>query len=158
MMVGVGTLMTLDLPEGAPALTMPWIITFGPLDDDEDWEPVVVGPYERQHALAIAEEVVADEDLMAVVEPLVPHTSVQDIRAEIALAIAAGAAVEDEEEFDEGDEPDDDEILEEAGGVQPAPDVVEVAPEEHQRAAGPPSPEEIRAGFARIAARLTAQE
>jgi hypothetical protein len=139
MMVGVGALVTLDLPAGAPALSMPWIITFGPLSDDEDWEPVVVGPYERPHALALAEEIVADEDLMAVVEPLLPHTSVDEIRAEIAAAmqmsteeedIEAGADLEYDAEVDEDEE-----------GAQERRE--------------PPTPEEIRAGFARIAAKLT---
>ena len=43
--------MTLHLPEDSPVLNLPWIITFGPLAEDEDWEPVVSGPYERAHAL-----------------------------------------------------------------------------------------------------------
>ena len=59
----VGALVTLDLPDDSPVLAMPWIITFGPLDDGDDWEPVVCGPYERAHALSLAETVVADEDL-----------------------------------------------------------------------------------------------
>jgi hypothetical protein len=132
----VGALVTLDLPEGAPTLSLPWIITIGPISDEDEWEPIVVGPYERPHALALAEELVADDDLMAVVEPLLPHASVDEIRAEIAAAIAAGEAV------DEGDQddlrPDDEDEYEDAR-ERPAP----------------PTPEEIHAGFARIAARLT---
>ena len=51
----VGTLVTLDLPDDSPVLALPWIITFGPADEDADnWEPVVCGPYERAHALAEA--------------------------------------------------------------------------------------------------------
>jgi hypothetical protein len=122
----VGAIVTLDLPAHAPALSLPWIITFGPLADDQTWEPVVVGPYERRHAMALAEDVVADEELMAVVEPLVPHISADQIRMDIATAIAA---------------PDD----EEAGGHPPLEE------DGHRQA---PSPEEIRAGFARIAAKL----
>ncbi|MEN3310512.1 MAG: hypothetical protein V7603_6714 [Micromonosporaceae bacterium] len=142
MMVGVGALVTLDLPADAPALSLPWIITFGPLSDDEDWEPVVVGPYERPHALALAEEIVADEDLMAVVEPLLPHTSVDDIRAEIAAAMAVSDEEEDSDgdtdlDYDDEDDGDDDDGEDE--------------PERHR----PPTPDEIRAGFARIATRLT---
>src|SRR5882757_3657526 len=76
-------------------MSLPWIITFGPLDDSDDWEPVVCGPYERAHALALAETVVADEELMAVVEPVLPHASVDEIRSEIAQAKLA--AEEDEE-------------------------------------------------------------
>lgn len=133
----VGALVTLDLPEGASALSLPWIITIGPLSDEEEWEPVVVGPYERPHALALAEEIVAEDDLMAVVEPLLPHASVEEIRAEIAAAIAAGEAAdeddEDDEEYDDGEDEDG---------------------QERMRSAVP-TPEEIRAGFARIAATLT---
>src|SRR5256884_3679285 len=88
---GVGALVTLELPADSPALTLPWIITFGPLSDDEEWEPVVCGPYERGHALALAEEVVADEELMAVVEPVLPYVSVDDIREAVATARAEAA-------------------------------------------------------------------
>ena len=149
----VGALVTLDLPDDSPVLALPWIITFGPLDDADDWEPVVCGPYERAHALSLAETVVADEELMAVVEPVLPHASVEQIRTEIELAKAAAAeeAEEDDEEFefDDGDEVDvsleaddfdDDEELE-LPEVEPTP---------------PPSPDEVRAGFARIASRLSA--
>src|SRR4029450_7846639 len=62
----VGSLVTLDLPADSPVLSLPWIITFGPLSDDEDWEPVVCGPYERAHALSLAETVVADAELIGV--------------------------------------------------------------------------------------------
>ena len=68
----VGTLMTLSLPPDSPVADLPWVITIGALGDEEDWEPVVCGPYERGHALALAQAVVADEELMAVVEPLLP--------------------------------------------------------------------------------------
>jgi hypothetical protein len=148
----VGALVTLDLPDDSPVLALPWIITFGPLEDGDEWEPVVCGPYERAHALSLAETVVADEELMAVVEPVLPHSSVDEIRSEIEQAKAAAESDEEEEdgefefddasddvevslddEFDEGDE--EDELPE----VEPTP---------------PPSPEEVRAGFARIAARL----
>jgi hypothetical protein len=149
----VGALVTLDLPDDSPVLALPWIITFGPLDDGDEWEPVVCGPYERDHALSLAETVVADEELMAVVEPVLPHASVEQIRTEIEQAKAAAAeeAEEDEEEFEfddsadvdvslEDDEFDEDEDLE-LPEVEPTP---------------PPSPDEVRAGFARIASRLSA--
>ena len=133
----VGALVTLDLPEDSPALTLPWIITFGPIDDSDEWEPVVCGPYERAHAMALAETVVADEELMAVVEPVLPHASVEEIRAEIETAKAAAAEDEDED-FDDDDD-DDLEDVDDYEEVEPTP---------------PPSPEEVRAGFARIAAKL----
>jgi hypothetical protein len=130
------------LPEDSPVLAQPWIVTFGPLEDDDSWEPVVCGPYERAHALSLAETVVADEELMAVVEPVNPYATVDQIRAEIEQA--KEAAEEDEE---------DDDV---AGDVEVSLDefgedsVPEVAP------TPPPSADEVRAGFARIASRLAA--
>jgi hypothetical protein len=167
--------MTLELPGDSPVLSMPWIITFGPLEDDDEWEPVVCGPYEREHALALAEEIVADEELMAVVEPLLPLVEVDRIREEIAVARALAdeeedadqdtdleVGLDDEEEEDEEDEgPEDDEGYDEDEEEEDGEDYDEDEgddEEEHEHEhvhAGPPSPDEIRAGFARIAARLT---
>ena len=143
----VGALVTLDLPDDSPMHGLPWIITFGPLGDADEWEPVVCGPYERPHALALAEAVVAEEQLMAVVEPLLPAVSAEQIRGEIA---AAQIAAEDEaaqiEEADlYGDFEDTiDEELEAAAeaDLRTEPTV-------------PPSEAELREGFRRIAAKLT---
>jgi hypothetical protein len=149
----VGALVTLDLPDDSPVLALPWIITFGPLDDGEEWEPVVCGPYERDHALSLAETVVADEELMAVVEPVLPHASVEQIRTEIEQAKAAAAeeAEEDEEEFEFDDSGDIDVSLEDDElGEDEDLELPEVEP------TPPPSPDEVRAGFARIASRLSA--
>ena len=129
--MAVGTLVTLDLPTGSPVAELPWVITIGALDDAEDWEPVVCGPYERAHALALAQAVVADEDLMAVVEPLLPRVDADAIRAEIELARSTAEAPDDPE----GDE------AYETRRVRPG------------RA---PTGEEVRAGWSRIAARLVA--
>jgi hypothetical protein len=174
--------MTLELPGDSPMLSMPWIITFGPLDDEDEWEAVVCGPYEREHALAIAEEIVADEDLMAVVEPLLPLVEVERIREEIAVARALAdeeadadqdtdlaVELEDDEEYDEDEdeeeeyeEDDEDEEEDEDYDGEEGEEDEDEGDEEHDHDhdhdhehAGPPSPEEIRAGFARIAARLT---
>jgi hypothetical protein len=142
MMGAVGALVTLDLPADAPALTLPWIITFGPMNEEEEWEPVVCGPYERAHALALAEAVVADEELMAVVEPLQPHVTVAQIQGDIA---ASRMAAENED-------------------LETAALDAELAGYEHDHdhdhgdddhAHEPPSVDEIRAGFARIAAKLS---
>jgi hypothetical protein len=153
MMCGVGTLVTLELPAGSPVLALPWIITFGPLSDDDEWEPVVCGPYERAHAMALAESVVADEELMAVVEPLQPHVSVDQIHADIA---AARLAAENDDEVDDevDDEPDfsDDGYVPSGNGYVP---IVGEDPSRLTRPTPPPSAEQVRAGFARIAARLT---
>lgn len=141
--------MTLDLPDDSPMLGLPWIITFGPLAADDEWEPVVCGPYERPHALALAEAVVAEEQLMAVVEPLLPALTPEEIRGEIA---AAQIAAEDEAaEADQADLYGDfedviDDELELAAERQPEPEPAQ-----------PPDADEVRAGFARIAALLTAK-
>jgi len=128
---------TLDLPDDSPALSLPWIITFGPADDEEEWEPVVCGPYERAHALALAEAVLADEDLMAVVEPLQPALTVDQIRGEIAASrLNADEAEDDETEDDDGHDHEHDH-----GDEVVTPST-------------PPSPEEIKAAFARIAQQL----
>jgi hypothetical protein len=124
----VGTLLTLDLPNDSPIADLPWVITIGALGDEEDWEPVVCGPYERPHALALAQAVVADEELLAVVEPLLPLADAEAIRDEIELARAAWEAPSSE---------DDD--LDSPASVRPGP---------------VPTATEIKAGFARIAARL----
>jgi hypothetical protein len=132
----VGTLVTLDLPADSPVADLPWVITIGSLGDEEDWEPVVCGPYERGHAVALAQAVVADEPLMAVVEPLLPLIGAEAIRDEIELARAASEA---------DDQPDD--------GVDP--DVAAREWETRHVTPGPvPTEAEVRAGFARIAARL----
>jgi len=124
----VGTLLTLDLPKDSPIADLPWVITIGALGDEEDWEPVVCGPYERPHALALAQAVVADEELLAVVEPLLPLVDAEAIRDEIELARAAWEAP-----------PSDDDETELPASVRPGP---------------VPSAAEVKAGFARIAARL----
>jgi hypothetical protein len=153
----VGALVTLDLADDSPVLSLPWIITFGPLDDSDEWEPVVCGPYERAHALALAETVVADEELMAVVEPVLPHASVDEIRDEIA---SAKLAAEDEDEYEEDEDSDDVEVSVDADYDEHAEhdhadhDEEDEFPEVEPTA--PPSPEEVRAGFTRIAARLSA--
>ena len=129
--------MTLDLPDDSPALALPWIITFAPDEEGEEfWEPVVCGPYERAHALALAEAVGVDEELTAVVEPLQPAVTVEQIRGEIAASRLLAEEAEDAETEDDHDHDHDheDEI------VEPST---------------PPTPDEIRAGFARIAEQLS---
>ncbi|HEY0536396.1 MAG TPA: hypothetical protein VGD29_32825 [Actinoplanes sp.] len=129
----MGSLVTLDLPPDSPVADLPWVITIGSLDDEEDWEPVVCGPYERAHALALAQAVVADEDLLAVVEPLLPRPDAEAIRDEIELARAAAEAPAG------ADDPGFDEEAYETRRVRPG------------RA---PTEAEVREGWARIAVRL----
>ena len=134
--------MTLSLPPGSPVAELPWVITIGSLDSEEDWEPVVCGPYERGHALALAQAVVADEDLMAVVEPLLPLVDAEAIRDEIDLARSAAEPPEpDSTDRPASSPPEDDHDDPEIERIEPGP---------------APSATEVRAGFARIAARLPA--
>jgi hypothetical protein len=147
---------------------LPWIVTFGPNTDEESWEPVVVGPYERAHALALAEEIVADEELMAVVEPLLPFTSTEEIRGAIAASIAEADEEDDADEdtdfadeldLDEDLEEDVDEAEEDFAEDDDLEDDEEGADEEaiHPPLTAP-SPEEVKAGMARIAAKLAATD
>jgi hypothetical protein len=135
----MGTVVTLDLPDDAPQHDLPWIITIGPLDEGEDWE-TVFGPYEYAHANALAEHVVADDNLLAVVEPLLPATTLGEIRDEIARAKqdALDNAVEEDDDALDSDFEFEDDFEDD---------------EEHVHASEP-TPEEIRAGFARLSARL----
>jgi len=140
-MGAVGTLMTLDLPAGSPVADLPWVITIGALGDEDDWEPVVCGPYERAHALALAQAVVADEDLMAVVEPLLPRVDAEAIREEVELARAGAPAAAEE------------------GDGWSSVESAEARPDEASVRVRPgraPTEVEVRAGWARIAERLTA--
>jgi len=123
----------LDLPTGSPVADLPWVITIGSLGDEEDWGPVVCGPSERAHALALAQAVVADEQLRAVVEPLLPRPDAEAIRDEIELARAAADAPADDDEAETAEEY-------ETRRVRPG------------RA---PTQAEVREGWSRIAARLT---
>jgi hypothetical protein len=140
----VGALVTLELPDDSPMRDLPWIITFGPLGDQDEWEPVVCGPYERAHALALAEAVVADEELMGVVEPLLPVASADAIRGEIAAAqLAAGdetLQVDTADLYGDFEDTLDEEL--------------EAVEETRAEPAAAPTEAEVRAGMARIAARL----
>ncbi|WP_043513005.1 MULTISPECIES: hypothetical protein [unclassified Actinoplanes] len=128
----MGTLVTLRLPPGSPLAAVPWVVTIASLGDREDWDPVVCGPYERDHAVALARAVVSDDDLMAVVEPMLPLDSADAIRKEIEAV--RQAAEDDSEPIDE--------LLAEPAGSGPPP----ITPE----------PDEVRAGWRRLATRLTA--
>ncbi|WP_091434589.1 hypothetical protein [Micromonospora yangpuensis] len=142
----MGALVTLDLPEDSPILGLPWIITFGPLSDADEWEPVVCGPYERPHALALAEAVVAEEQLMAVVEPLLPAVSADEIRDEIAAAQATAeseaAQLEEVDLYGDYEETVDEEQE-------------RTEAERHAEPLTAPTEAELRAGFTRIATMLT---
>lgn len=140
----MGALVTLDLPADSPVRDLPWIITIGPLGDEEEWDPVVIGPYERPHALALAQAVVADEDLMAVVEPLLTLLGVESVRDEIEQARASVPHDLDDPSTAGGEAGGDDEPNEWAEHET-----------RHVPPISPPTGDELRAGLARIAAGLT---
>ncbi len=154
--------MTLQLPPDSPIRELPWIITFGPLTEDEDWEPVVCGPYERPHALALAEDIVADEELMAVVEPLLGYAAPEEIRDEIGVARAAAQSGDvvvgglDEDGLD--DEGLDEDTFEADAVGLAAPVVERGLADGLDPGAGEdvtlPTPAEVRAGMARVVRQL----
>lgn len=137
----------MELPPDSPALDLPWIITFGPLTEAEEWEPVVCGPYERPHALALAEEIVADDQLMAVVEPLMAYVAPAEIRNDIALSRDVSNG---------GSEPGIAPLGSLASMDGAGPEVADPVEVERPTASDPPSalplptPTEVRAGMARV--------
>ncbi|WP_018347917.1 hypothetical protein [Longispora albida] len=139
----MGAIVTPDLAADAPELNLPWIITFTPMDEEEVWEPVVCGPYSREHALGLANAVVTSEELVAVVEPLQPLTGVDAILSEITQSKDAAEAYD----FDDESEEDEEEEHEHGddcyhGEILPAPSTV-------------PTEAELKAGFAAIAGKLS---
>jgi hypothetical protein len=163
--VPVGTLVTLSLPPDSPVAELPWVITVGALGDDEDWEPVVCGPYERAHALALAQAVVADEDLMAVVEPLLPLVDAEAIRDEVetvrvaSLQAAQIGSADLPDGSDSAGQPhgsDSDDVPDGSGpaGFPDGPDSPDLLADERIEPGPAPTATEVRAGFARLAAKL----
>ncbi|ANZ35353.1 hypothetical protein BBK82_03880 [Lentzea guizhouensis] len=122
----------------------PWTVTFEP-SGGEEWDSFICGPYERDHAVALAEAVALDDTeggVLAVVAPMLPALSAADVTATIEELREAAA---EEEEAEDGDDTvngtpvdfDDDDLE-----------------EEEAEFAEPPSPEEIREGMARTYRRL----
>ncbi|GAA1282128.1 hypothetical protein [Saccharothrix xinjiangensis] len=63
---------------------LPWAVTFE-ASAGEDWASFVCGPYEREEAVGLAEEVLAgSRGVTAVVEPLLPVERAEDVLATIA--------------------------------------------------------------------------
>lgn len=76
---------------------LPWIVTFTP-QEGARWDSIPCGPYQREHALALAESVALNSgnDVCAVVEPIMPALDVETVQAMIQqrrdIASAAAAA------------------------------------------------------------------
>jgi hypothetical protein len=63
---------------------LPWAVTFE-ASAGEEWASFVCGPYDRDDAVKLAEEVLAaSRGVTAVVEPLLPVTEAADVLATIA--------------------------------------------------------------------------
>ncbi|HEY4020867.1 MAG TPA: hypothetical protein VGM75_19405 [Pseudonocardiaceae bacterium] len=172
-----------DEQDEASFADLPWLVTFEPDDDEasQQWDSFSCGPYLRDHALAIAEAVAFEQDgVIAVVSPVLPALSPDDVTAIIeerrAEATAAGYE-DDDDEFDEDDDDDDvdldvdevevDEIEEDADEFEDEAefdeeddededdddlDVVEIDVDELEV----PLPEEVRAGIETVLRRLLA--
>ncbi|SHH03502.1 hypothetical protein [Streptoalloteichus hindustanus] len=116
---------------GSPLQDLPWIVTFRSWDDS--WDPFVCGPYERAHAIGLAEAVAVDsEDVLADVEPLLPAMTPEDVLADIAELRAAADAETVSPNGESDEEPED---------LVPAETPL-------------PAPEEVRAGMGRVLRRL----
>ena len=122
----------------------PWVVTFEP-SGGEEWDSFVCGPYEYDHAVALAEAVALDEGgVLAVVQPMLPALSADDVVATISeLRVAAEEDAEEEEQVN-GTPVDFDDAEEEF--------------EEQEVESEPPSPEEIKAGMERTYRRLIGSE
>ena len=97
-----------DEQDEASFADLPWLVTFEPDDDEagQQWDSFSCGPYLRDHALAIAEAVAFEQDgVIAVVAPVLPALTPEDVTAIIeerrAEATAAGYEDDEDDEFDE---------------------------------------------------------
>lgn len=99
-----------DEEDEASFADLPWLVTFEPDDDEagQQWDSFSCGPYLRDHALAIAEAVAFEQDgVIAVVAPVLPALTPDDVTA-IIEERRAEAAEYDEEDDDDDDDDDSD--------------------------------------------------
>lgn len=171
-----------DEEDEASFADLPWLVTFEPDDDEagQQWDSFSCGPYLRDHALAIAEAVAFEQDgVIAVVAPVLPALTPDDVTAIIEERQAEAAEYDDEDddddddsdvaELDEADAEDDEDEAEfdeaefddEEGAEEGEEDeedddedldVVEIEVEEIEV----PLPEEVRAGIETVLRRLLA--
>jgi hypothetical protein len=112
--VGAVISFEVDEQDEASFADLPWLVTFEPDDDEasQQWDSFSCGPYLRDHALAIAEAVAFEQDgVIAVVSPVLPALTPDDVTAIIEERRAEALAVDyedddDEEEDDDFDGPD----------------------------------------------------
>jgi hypothetical protein len=178
--VGAVISFEVDEEDEASFADLPWLVTFEPDDDEagQQWDSFSCGPYLRDHALAIAEAVAFEQDgVIAVVAPVLPALTPDDVTAIIEERRAEAAEYdeedddddddddsdvaeldedaeddEDEAEFDEAEFDDDEEGEEDDEDDDEDLDVVEIEVEEIEV----PLPEEVRAGIETVLQRLLA--
>jgi hypothetical protein len=179
--VGAVISFEVDEEDEASFADLPWLVTFEPDEDEagQQWDSFSCGPYLRDHALAIAEAVAFEQEgVIAVVSPVLPALTPDDVMAVIEerRAEATAADYEDDEEDDDEDEefdgpdPDVDEAeddLEEVDDLEEGDDeaefdeaefeddddeldVIEVEVDEVEV----PLPEDVRAGIETVLKRL----
>ncbi|HEX4225618.1 MAG TPA: hypothetical protein VHZ97_24850 [Pseudonocardiaceae bacterium] len=177
-----------DEDDEASFADLPWLVTFEPDDDEagQQWDSFSCGPYLRDHALAIAEAVAFDQDgVIAVVAPVLPALTPEDVTAIIderrAEATAAGYEDDEDDEFEDDDEieaedldvdevEEDDDVEEEDDADEAEFDEAEFDDEEDDdeddddldvvevdvEELEVPLPEEVRAGIETVLQRLLA--
>jgi hypothetical protein len=137
----MGGVIIYEPEEDSDVNEFPWTVTFEPSGGD-DWDSFICGPYERDHAVALAEAVALDDaegGVLAIVKPMLPALSAEDVSDTIEELREAAIEEEAAEDTVNGTAVDfDDDDLE----------------EEEAEFAEPPSRDEIREGMARQYRRL----
>jgi hypothetical protein len=116
--VGAVISFEVDDEDEASFADLPWLVTFEPDDDEagQQWDSFSCGPYLRDHALAIAEAVAFEQDgVIAVVAPVLPALTPEDVTAIIDERRAEAADYDDDEDDDEDEdvaEFDEDDVAE----------------------------------------------
>ncbi|MCP3800591.1 hypothetical protein NLX83_15095 [Allokutzneria sp. A3M-2-11 16] len=135
--------------EGSPIEDLPWVVVFQSLDDA--WDSFTCGPYERDHAIALAEAVAVEEDdVLAAVEPLLPALEPADILADIAELREVHEDEDDEEEDDDAESEESEEDAEGDESEEDGDEELEITDIEV------PDADEVREGMARVVNRLLA--
>ena len=70
----MGGVIIYEPEEDSDVNEFPWTVTFEPSGGD-DWDSFICGPYERDHAVALAEAVALDDaegGVLAIVKPMLP--------------------------------------------------------------------------------------
>jgi hypothetical protein len=113
--VGAVISFEVDEEDEASFADLPWLVTFEPDDDEagQQWDSFSCGPYLRDHALAIAEAVAFEQDgVIAVVAPVLPALTPDDVTAIIEERRAEAAEYDEEDDDDDDDDDADSDVAE----------------------------------------------